>query len=153
MLSSVLDCLKQWMNPPALGGPALPGAVAGPPTTNTDSQPIEAAAPELAREDLKRAGSLLRHAGELTTAVAEEVGQHQSQIQTINVELEGVAERRAENAFGRRVRRRGYAPCPIGSGPDRVGQVSLLEFDPNQRPHWRHEIAAGLADAAERKAW
>jgi len=92
MLSSVLNCLKQWMNPPALGGPALPGEATAPPATSNDQQHQEAAAPELAREDLKRAGNLLRHAGELTTAVAEEVGQHQSQIQTINVELAGVAE-------------------------------------------------------------
>jgi hypothetical protein len=36
------------------------------------------------------------------------------------VELERVAERRAEDAFGRRVGGRSHAPGPIGSGPDRV---------------------------------
>lgn len=92
MLSTMLDCLKRWMNPAALGGPALPAGPAVLPANNNDSPDEDSGEPLVAREDLKRAGSLLRHAGELTTAVAEEVGQHQSQIQTINVELAGVAE-------------------------------------------------------------
>src|SRR5215510_3859097 len=90
MLRTMLNCFQRWMNPTALGGTPLltsePAAPRGPVAAASEPAP-----PRIDREEMQRASKVIAHVSELTTAVADEVGQHQSQIRDINSELSAVA--------------------------------------------------------------
>jgi diguanylate cyclase len=96
MLNWMMNCLNRWMKPQTLGGPALelrtPAPQAAAPQPPPDPAAPVVAEPPLAREEVKRAANMVQKVGELTTAVAEDVGQHHSNIQSLNVELSGVAQ-------------------------------------------------------------
>ena len=91
MINWVLEHWNQWLKPRALGGPALEVAAPVAP-----AKPAEAPAAEplrlLNREEVLQAGKLISNVSDLTTSVAADVGQHQDNLQTINVELSGVAQ-------------------------------------------------------------
>jgi len=94
MLAWMLTCLRQWY---ALRNAALPAAA---PPSPAPGEP----APPLTTEDLKQAQAVIGRVSELATGVAEDVGQHQSQIEDINLELAGVAQgdaRAVANVIGR----------------------------------------------------
>jgi diguanylate cyclase len=76
----MLDCLTKWLVADGVPSSSPPAAASAAGQTHS-----------VAPVDMGQAQQVLHRVSELTTAVAEDVGQHQDNIQNINIQLSGVA--------------------------------------------------------------